>query len=255
MKANYTRQDIENALSQLKVGKGDLIFLHSNIGFFGMLEGAKSAKDICSTFDEVLRDCVGSQGTIVHPTFSYSFCRREEFDVANTPGVCGVLSEYARNQPSYTRYGDANFSVVVSGALSEQLTKNPTEHSFGPNCFWERFLANEGKFVNLNFDAGSTFVHFVEKELNVSYRYDKSFEGVYVNGKNQEQKAFIHYVRDLDEPKHEPVFDKFDAKAKALDLAQTAKLGRGQILTITAEDTRKLIREEIKSNPNLLIKG
>ena len=34
-----------------------------------------------------------------------------------------------------------------------------------------------GKVLNLNFDAGSTLIHYVERELRVPYRFDKSFTG------------------------------------------------------------------------------
>ena len=43
-----------------------------------------------------------------------------------------------------------------------------------PNIF-----PNNKVFCNLNFDAGSTFVHYVERSLKVPYRFDKSFSGIF----------------------------------------------------------------------------
>ena len=97
--------------------------------------------------------------------------------------------------------------------------------------------------------------HYIEKILNVPYRYDKEFKGkLIINGKFVE-KTFIHFVFDHNEPNNFPNFEKFDKKAKKLGLAKIANIGKGQIVYISAKDTFELIKKEIKIQPNFLING
>jgi len=249
----FTPSDIVHALRELGIKNGDHIFVHSNIGFFGKLAGANDEHDVYLAFKNAMHEAVGEAGTVIHPTFSYSFCKGQDFDPATTSGICGILSEMARQDADYTRSHDPNFSITASGKLAEFFTENPDEYSFGKRSFFARFLEKGGIFVNFNFDAASTFVHYAEREASVSYRWDKPFEGnIITNGKTQ-KATFYHYVRDLEKPEHAPVFTKFDAKAKALNLAKTINLGRGQIVSISAKNTFDLIQKTLKTEPDFLI--
>ena len=51
---NYNKRDITSSLNKLKLEKGDSLFIHSNIGFFGILEGAKDIDDICEIFFDTI---------------------------------------------------------------------------------------------------------------------------------------------------------------------------------------------------------
>ena len=249
----FTQNDIINSLRELGIAFGDHIFIHSNIGFFGKLAAANNEHDVYLAFKNALHELVGKEGTVVHPTFSYSFCKGQNFDPNATPGVCGMLSEMARQDADYTRSHDPNFSITASGKLANFFTKNPDNHSFGKNSFFARFMEKGGVFVNFNFDAASTFVHYVERELQVEYRWDKAFEGEIIANGKAEKATFYHYVRDLAKPEHAPVFTKFDAKAKQLNLAKTVNLGRGQIVSISAKNTFDLIQKTLKTEPDFLI--
>ena len=249
----FTQNDIINALRELGIKNGDHIFIHSNIGFFGKLTNTKNENDLYLAFKNALHEVVGAEGTVIHPTFSYSFCKGQDFDPAITPGICGMLSEMARQDADYTRSHDPNFSIVASGKLAEFFTEKPDNYSFGKDSFFARFMKKGGIFVNLNFDAASTFVHYAEREADVSYRWDKPFEGNIITKEKSEKTTFYHYVRDLEKPEHAPVFTKFDAKAKQLNLAKTVNLGRGQIVSISAKDTFELIQKTLKTEPDFLL--
>ncbi len=252
---DYSKEDIVKALRSAGVEKGDSIFSHSNIGFFGKLKDAKTAEDYYKAFKEVIFEVIGEEGTLVVPTFSYSFCKNKSFDAKNTPGVCGLFSEMVRKDKNSVRSADANFSIAAIGKNAEYFTKDTTFHSFGKGCFWERFLKKDGKFCNFNFDSGSTFIHYVEKCLGVPYRYDKGFSGKLLENGKEIECEFIHFVYDLNNPEHVPDFTKLDKRAKELGFSKVANLGKGTILRISAKDKFKLISEEIKKVPNFLIKG
>jgi len=252
---DYSMNDIILSLANVGVTTGDNIFIHSNIGFFGRLKGVKNKNDYYQTFKKAIFEVIGENGTLVVPTFSYSFCWGNIYDVENTPSICGYLSEMVRKDHQSLRSEDANFSIAAIGKNAEYFTKDATEHSFGPNSFWERFLKTNGKFCHFNIDSAATFIHYVERILKVPYRYDKAFPGVFISNGKKEQRVFYHFVYDLDKPNNGPCFTKFDKKAKENGFTRTANLGKGQIVSISAKDALELIKREIKKNPALLIKG
>lgn len=253
--ADYSKKDIVNALKAIGIKEGNNLFCHSNIGFFGKLEKAKTSKDYYEIFKSAIFEVIGNEGTLVCPTFSYTFCRKHDFDIKNTPGVCGAFSEMMREDKDAFRSEDANFSIVSVGKNAKYFTQKAPEYSFGRNSFWDKFLISDGIFCNFNFDSGSTFIHYVERCLDVPYRWDKGFEGYLVDGKKKEKRIFYHFVYNLEKENHIPDFTKFDKLAKELNLAKTATLGKGQVLKISAKDTYDLIEKEIKNTPNFLIKG
>lgn len=254
-KYHYTKNDIINVLKKLGLKTGDCIFVHSNVGFFGILKGANSPEDYYRIFKNAIFEVIGKKGTLVVPAFSYSYCHKETFVPEVTSGIDGFFSEMVRRDAESIRSIDGNFSIAAIGSQTKYFTDFPPEHSFGDNCFWERFLNSDGKFVNLNFDAGSTFIHYVEKKLNVAYRYDKAFNGSSIINGQKKSGIFYHFVYDLKKPNNGPDFAKFDKKAKELGLVKIVNLGKGQIVSITAKDTFNLIESELKLNPSFLIKG
>ena len=252
---DYAMEDVIQSLTEVGVSKGDNIFIHSNMGFFGRLKDATNEDDYYRIFKNSIFDVIGVSGTLVVPTFSYSFCWSNVFDKDKTPSVCGFLSELVRKDPQSLRSDDANFSIAAIGKNAEYFTKDAPERSFGPNSFWERFLDRNGKFCNFNFDSASTFVHYVERCLKVPYRYDKPFPGTSIANGREQKGAFYHFVYDLNKPFNAPDFVAFDKKAKDADLAKVANLGKGQIVLISAQDAFELIKNELKENHTFLTKA
>jgi aminoglycoside 3-N-acetyltransferase len=255
LKNKYSKREIVGSLKKVGIKSGDQLFTHANVGFFGVLAGAKNSSDYYNFFKEAIFEVIGPAGTWVMPTFSYSFFRKQDFNPAVTPGVCGFLSEEFRLDPHAIRSQDANFSVAAVGKYAQYFTGNAPGHSFGADSFWERFLKKNGKFCSFNLDSGSTFIHYVEKKLQVPYRYDKAFTGKLILKGKSRRGIFYHFVYDLSKPNNGPDFTKFDKKAKKLGLTRTVNLGKGQILSIAAKNVFDLISEELKNNPAFLISG
>jgi len=252
---DYTKEDIIKALMRVDLKKGDSIFIHSNVGFFGRLKDANTAVDFYEIFKDAIFSVIGKEGTLVVPTFTYSYCWGKDFDKKNTPGVCGFLSEMVRKDPDSLRSDDANFSIAAIGKKAQYFTENAPEHSFEGNSFWGRFLKENGIICNFNFDSGSTFLHFVEKSLRVSYRYDKKFTGKSISGDTVREGFFYHFVCDHSKREDMPNFEKFDLLAKSLGLSKTADLGKGQIVAISARDTFDLVQDQLNTNSRFLLEG
>ena len=250
---DYKKIDIIRALKKVGLKSGDSFFTHSNIGFFGRLENCNCIENLYQAFKEAIFEVIGKTGTLVVPTFSYSYCKKEIFDKKTTQSTCGILSEMIRLDKDSLRSDDANFSVCSIGKLAKYFTKNSSEYSFGKNSFWERFISVNGKICNFNFDAGSTFFHYIERTQKVSYRYDKPFYGKSLIENKEIDGVFYHYCRDLSLQNTYPDNVKFDKKMKVLGLVKSVNLGKGQIVLVTSRDTFDIIASELKTNPTFLI--
>lgn len=249
---DYNFNNIVEILKGVGVKEGDDVFMHTNLGFFGRGEGVNSAEDLCAIFFKAIQVVIGEKGTLIVPTFTYSSCHGEDFDPATTPCKMGMFSSYIMKQPGTIRSLDPNFSVAAIGERAVFYTQNPPEKSFGDNCFFERFFQQNGIICNLNFDAGSTYVHYVEHKLNVPYRYDKQFKGrVKVNGEWEERFSY-HFV--YDKPENEPVFERLHILCVENGIAKVEKLGRGVVLGERAQDLFFFIQEMMKERPRFLLK-
>lgn len=254
---NFTKSDIIKQLKKSGIQKDDSIFIHSNIGFFGRLENAKNSEEYCEIFKDAIFNVIGDNGTLIVPTFSLSFCNNQIFDKQQTLSFeCGILSEFIRQQKNSERSDDANFSVCAIGAKSNYFTNKVSEYSFGRDSFWDRLWQKNGKICRFNMSPDyNTFIHFVERKLNVPYRYDKEFRGIsIIDGKKVERK-YYHFVYDLDNPSLVPDLSKLEQKCKELGFLHTEVLGKGQIVVISTKDVYNIINNEIKKDLNFLVKG
>jgi aminoglycoside 3-N-acetyltransferase len=255
--SDYSKADLKAALDRLPLERGDVVFCHSNLGFFGRAGGVTDSNALCEMFFDCIMERLGPNGTLCVPTFTYSFPRGEVFDWSNTPSKMGMFAEWVRTQPLAYRSLDPCYSVAMIGTQRQQrdLVVNVPENSFdGMASFFVRFLHAGGKVLNLNFDAGSTFVHWVERELQVPYRFDKTFSGVVRSGGTNRQIRNTIWVRYLDDAL-EARFEAFDAIARERGVFRTAKLGRGEMGVISADETGRLIVETLPKRPWFLTKA
>lgn len=252
---HYTKTDAVSALKSLGITTGDTLFIHSNIGFFGIPEGEKSAENANKTLLAALLEVLGDSGTLVVPTFTYSFSQGKSFDPDNSPSDCGRFAEFIRTHQDSVRSSDPHVSVAAIGKKAEQLTQNVSKNAYAKDSFFDRFFQEGGKVCNFNFDAGSTLVHFIERLLNVPYRFDKAFTGTISSQGQEQEDCFTIYVRDTSTDATIADFTTLDKLAVEQNLYQKATLGRGFIGVISIRDKYQLIKDELQLNPNLLIKG
>ena len=253
-KTDYTKQELKKALSDIGIVAGDNIFIHSNIGFFGHMEGVTSANSLCENYLTALKDAVTESGTIVLPTFSYSFCHSEVYNPKHTKSDCGMLTTYSFSKGGFVRSLDPNFSMSVWGKNTDYYVREPAHESFGKNSFWERLLKTGGKLVCMNMDCGSTFVHYVERYCSVPYRYNKAFNGTIELDNGTIIKDYsVHYVNDggLDGP----CFDRLDKMCREAGICKVTNLGKGTMLSIDINEYFDLIIETLKKQPRFLTVG
>ncbi|MCP4265435.1 MAG: AAC(3) family N-acetyltransferase [Candidatus Brocadiaceae bacterium] len=164
--------------------KNDLVFMHSGITGLGQLEGGSDT--ITEAFLEVL-----SEGLLVIPTFTYSWCKGVPYDLLETeclPEEVGSYSQNAWKDTRFVRSSNPNFSVA---ALKNRHNLSMIKRVFDieNSCFGRKSvfdhmcqLAEEiDGYILLLGGAHSdavfrtVFVHYVEEKVGVPSRYLKRF--------------------------------------------------------------------------------
>ena len=251
---DYEIRDLYNSLSSLMLNEGDVLFIHSNIGFFGKMKFIDTENSLCNTFYTAIKSFIGDKGTICVPTFTYSYPRNEVYD-NSIPSRMGVFSEFIRSHPASIRSDDPCYSVAAIGPMADKIVVGACRNSFSKfHSPLARMWSARAKILNFNFDAGSTFIHLFERNLSVPYRFDKEFHGESVLDGVSSKSFHKIYVRYL-HPLLEAEFTTFDQLARKHGLFRTAKLGRGEMGIITVDDTYKLIKETLPSRPWFLTKA
>lgn len=254
MRHHYTITEITNALRQVGLKRGDTVFSHSNIGFFGLPKGKTTLEHAFRIILEAFFQVIGDNGTLVVPTFTYSFPKGNTFDPDNTPSDCGIFTELFRMHPEAFRSEDPCVSVAALGHKAQMLTQDMPKDAYCEDGFFARFFRENGVICNMNFDAGSTFIHYVEKVLDVPYRYSKTFTGTFIKKGIYETRDATIYVRYLIEGT-QAKFEAFDKIAREKGLFVQASVGRGSVGLIKLKDTFDLIRDTLPKRPWFLTKA
>ena len=88
--------EIRKALKKSGVRRNDTLMLHGDAGVAAQINSVKNDK-LKIFFDEIIK-YLGKEGTLLVPTFTYSFCHDESFIVEKTPSSLGLFSENFRKR-------------------------------------------------------------------------------------------------------------------------------------------------------------
>lgn len=186
-----SKHDVINALKKVKADECDVLYIHTDMTF-----GLPSQKRNILLAE--LYDAIASLNvkTLIFPTFTFSFCNQEIFDVRKTPTKMGALNEYVRKNVNGTRTSDPLLSVFVIGD-EKNFTNNLGHYSIGENSNYDRIRAcsDEVRFLFLGADMRQcfTYTHYMESVFSVPYRYNREFEGTIIdeNGIAHEHEKYF----------------------------------------------------------------
>jgi len=249
--ADYTRAELLAGLRDIGIVAGDVIFVHACVDALGSAASCRTPGQLSAMLNDVLREAVGSEGTILVPAYTFSFCRRELFDIRETPAEAGPWStfgdflEYFRKLPGAVRSRDPIHSVAGSGPLAERLLRDVPNTCFGAGSVHDRLLAVGGKICTLGVGLNeASFRHFVEEKVGVPFRFRKLFTGRIKDGDQVRKTGWVYNVRIL-APNGDP--DGFAVEKRALSegTGRAARVGRGEIMAAPARELHDLILSEI----------
>lgn len=196
-------------LDELEVDKGDLLYLHTSFSHLASL--VSSPQELL----RLLLDRIGSQGTLVLPSFAWNldkssrpwvgfdiyFQQRPPFDLLNTPANIGLVPEVFRQMPGVFRSASYWWSVCAIGPLAEHITKDQSEitHSFGPGSTFDILRLHAVKILGLGVTLNTTSLallphyHFQGNHCQKVFT-EELLEGVVVNEKRNQLSTHSHWL-------------------------------------------------------------
>ena len=192
-----SRRELQDLLGELGIGPGDRVMVHSFVPSLGIVEGGLPG------LVEALVDKIGPEGTLIVPTFTYSFRRSQVFDIRNSPSTVGAFSEYVRTLPDAIRSRCPLFSMAVLGPDATDLMSRESNRCFGLGSIYQKLFDAGIKFVGLGveYDYGYAFFMHLERLAEVPFRRDQRFQGRSIDaGGTEFDDEAIHFVRVEDPP-------------------------------------------------------
>ena len=155
-------------LRTLGVRDGGTLLVHSSLSSLGYVPGGTE------TIIGILRDAIGSNGTLVLPTHTWlqmnEGCR--VFDSRYTPSCVGTLAEAFRRMPGVVRSLHPTHSVAALGHCAEELTQGHelAATPCGLGTPYARTLDRDGQILLLGVGLESnTMFHTIEADCKVEY--------------------------------------------------------------------------------------
>ncbi len=187
-------EDLFRALDRLEAWDTEYLYIHTGLTF-GLPDPSIKKMELLDGILNTLMQ-LGVKN-ICFPTFTFSFCNGQTYDHYNSKSKMGAINEYARIQPGAVRSVDPLMSSVLIGQDLD-LVQNISKDSIGKGSTFDKLHAKKNvKFLFLGTKVGDcfTYMHYIEKMLNVDYRYDRRFQGEIIEGEKKYTDSFELFVR------------------------------------------------------------
>lgn len=245
-----TTEDLYAALIKIGANQCDYLFIHSEINF-GTPNIALSKKELLGHILAVIKS-LGVKNILV-PTFTFSFCNKEDFDVQKTKSAMGVFSEYFRKLPEAKRSADPLMSVAMIGE-DYSIIEDIDNISCGANSTYD-LLHKKGRtkflFLGNKMSECMTYTHYMEVVKNVPYRYARPFKGNVTNNGVTAEKTYYLHVR------YNEILPFNDNRIDDLILSnhegQTLALGDSVINIANEPGVYKYLGAAIEKNPDFML--
>ncbi len=258
---DYTHADLFQALQRAGVERGDTVFFHVGADTLGQLKDATTTSQACELLYDCLREAVGPDGTILVPTYTFSFCNRQNFDVQKTPTEGGPWStfapflEYVRTLPGAFRSGDPIHSVAGIGPKAEELLADVPNTCFGRGSVHDRLMQAGGKICTIGVGLDeATFRHFAEEVARVPFRFKKLFTGHIRNNGVSKKQGWIYNVRMWADAAY-PDGTRLEATARENGVCRFEPVGRGELSVVDAKAYYDLTIQALSEDPWATAKG
>ena len=245
----YTKQDFVNALRNVGVQHGDVLFVQMSLGRLGYSSRGKAIEDSCITLHEALRESVGTIGTIIVPSYTYSIGKGEIFDLEQTPSTVGEYTEFFRKQPGVIRSADPMLSVAGIGPQAKSLLTNLPHTCFGDGSVYDRLYKTNARIVNVGLGLyWSTYLHYIEECCRVPYRFHKLFTGHILQAGQIRRETWTYFASPYTNNCLSDAVP-LEVKVREAGLCLSHKIGRGEVCSIGCREYRDFATIELSRKP------
>lgn len=252
---DFKSRDVIQALKKAGIKKEDVLMVHADLSKFGKLGDITDKTEFASIFIEAFREVLGEGGTLIVPTFTYSFCNNEVYDPDNTPSTVGLFTEELRKRKGAFRSIHPIFSVAAVGKRAKELTGNLSKNSFGKGSIYDKLQKiKNSKYVIFGVDYfACTQIHYIEEKMEAPYRYIKRFKGKIRKKNKIYHDEYEFYVRPLDKSAI-PDFDKIEKELLDAGFLKKVSLGNAFISVAKISDICREGIKMFKKDPACFIK-
>ncbi len=252
---SYNSDDVIKGLKNLNFDKGDYIFIHSSIKSLGKYKDHKFP-DLLSLIKNTLFEIIGSNGTIIVPTFNFDFAKGIDFNVNRTPSqLMGVFSEYIRNNNASNRTDHPFHSISILGNNSKHISNLKSKTEFSPGSAFDYLVQKNCKILFLGNCFTETFFHIAENNEEVPYRYWKKFSGNVVKNGKKEFIEMNYFARRLDlEPEPKIDLDKLKLFLDNQKILNYSFIKKSRIISCNSKDYVNLCTKKLRLNPFYFLK-
>ena len=215
-----TDQQIRTALEDVGAPDAKVVYMHTELSF-GAPNQRFSRKQLLAALYETLSGI--KVPTLCVPTFTFSFCNGEAYDVQRSASKMGALNEYIRQLPNALRSSDPLMSVALVGE-ERDLASDLGHHSIGSGSTFDKLHSRRGVkflFFGASLSKCFTYTHYVEEREKVYYRYNRDFTGTIMDHGRPYRDTYSLFVRYRNVmPSTEGRLEKELTRSGALKLAR-----------------------------------
>jgi len=233
------------------------LMLHINP--IGLIRLGKSNIERYSSLNIILNNIQKYGGNIAIPAYSYTYTKKELYNVKDTPSDLDEVSEFLRLNNKLKRTADANFSYLLFGnKFSDKHLSVHDYSTFGEGSLIDEVFKKDGYLGAI---GGAleylTEIHYLERKLNVHYRFDKIFKGSSVDSSgNVVNNQMTYFCRDLDSDYSVSLIQlKKDIRLEGLVKILKLKDFNLKIEVVKIQELYLFIKEKLLINPEYLWKN
>ena len=242
MKGRLGAKDLRDALAGVGVSSGDTVLCQISLEALGSFDSASGPELLLNC----LREAVGDQGTILVPTYTFSFCKQQDFSVSSSPTQNGSWStskdflELFRRYPGAVRSRDPIYSVAAIGQRAKELLADLPNTCFGKGSIYERLIKVGGKICTIGVELKDiTFLNYLEEAGDAPLRFNKLYTG-YIRESSVPVKAGWLCSDPLPGQEDKPYVQRLEELCQSSGKRWSVHVGAGEVSCVTATDLRDL---------------
>ena len=243
--------DIPSALESSEIHPGDILFIHGDSIVAAQLQ--VSSKNRVKSFFEAVIKYLGKDGTLVIPSFTYSFTKNQPFDVDRTKSSLGSFSETFRKMDQVKRSRQPIFSFCALGKYANLFCESDITDCFGELSGFGLLHSLNAKLMNMACPFEQTFLHYVEQAMKVDYRYFKNFSGVIIQGNTNTFLDTRYFVGDQN-VNYEMDLSQLKNLLLSRQMISIVPFGRFAAYTTSSQNFYNCSAELLRKNSLALIK-
>lgn len=246
------QESIFKSLLDVGLIHGDTVIIHADAGVSAQCRAATKTENL-NQFVTALKHFF-YDGTLLVPSFTYSATKGQVFDPDKTKSEVGLFSEFFRSSHGVERTSHPIFSFSVWGKQKDRFLNLDDTTCFGAGSLFDEFYKAKGVLccIGCSLDR-MTFIHYVEQQIPVYYRYLKPFEGVIREGATLRAIQISYFVRNLE---IDSTTDLTRFRQQALDTKclKEAAIGRFPIQAISSRSFFEVAFDLYRTDRNSLIR-